>query len=219
MVNKVILIGNLGQDPEVRSTQSGQSVASLRLATAEKFKDKDGNWQERAEWHSVVVWGRQAETIQQYCKKGKQLYIEGRLQTRKWTDKEGKERYSTEIVAENVRFLGGGGGGGGGGAAGGGGDEGGGYGGGGGGGRGNYGSGGGSGSGSGSGGSGSGGGGARGNYGGGGGARGNYGGGGSGGGGDRGGSSGGGGDRGGGGGGGFDEGRDIPPPGEDDIPF
>ena len=136
MVNKVILIGNLGQDPELRSTGGGQSVASLRIATAEKFKDKDGNWQERTEWHSVVVWGRQAETVQQYCKKGKQLYIEGRLQTRKWQDKDGKDRYSTEVVADTVRFLGGGGGsggeeGGGGGYGGGGG----GYGGGGGGGR------------------------------------------------------------------------------------
>ncbi len=204
MVNKVILIGNLGQDPELRSTGGGQSVASLRIATAEKFKDKDGNWQERTEWHSVVVWGRQAETVQQYCKKGKQLYIEGRLQTRKWQDKEGKDRYSTEVVADTVRFLGGGGAGGGeegggGGGYGGGGGGGGGYGGGGaggGGGRGNYGGGGG------------GGGGARGNYGGGGGsggARGNYGGGGG----------------GAGGGGGYeDTGRDDAPlPGEDEIPF
>lgn len=201
MVNKVILIGNLGQDPELRSTQGGQSVASLRLATAEKYKDKDGNWQERTEWHSVVVWGRQAETVQQYCKKGKQLYIEGRLQTRKWQDKEGKDRYSTEIVAETVRFLGGGGGGAGGQDEGGGGG-GGGYGGGGnrGGGGGGYGGGGGGGgsrpSGGGS------------NYGGGGGARGNYGGGG--------GSGGGSGGSGGGSGGGYD---DVPPPADDDIPF
>ncbi len=204
MVNKVILIGNLGQDPELRSTQGGQSVASLRVATAEKFKDKDGNWQERTEWHSVVVWGRQAETVHQYCKKGKQLYIEGRLQTRKWQDKEGKDRYSTEIVADTVRFLGGGGGGsgaddGGGGGGGGGG----GYGGGGGGGRG------GGGGGYGGGAPRSGGQGGGGNYGGGGAARGNYGGGGSGGG-----SGGGGG--GSGGGGGYD---DVPPPADDDIPF
>jgi single-strand DNA-binding protein len=109
MVNKVILIGNLGQDPELRSTTGGQSVCSLRVATAEKFKDKDGSWQERTEWHSVVVWGRQAETVNQYCRKGRQLYIEGRLQTRKWQDKNGQDRYTTEIVAENVRFLGGGG--------------------------------------------------------------------------------------------------------------
>ncbi|MFZ5479893.1 MAG: single-stranded DNA-binding protein [Myxococcota bacterium] len=115
MVNKVILIGNLGQDPELRSTPGGQSVASLRLATTERVKDKEGNWLDKTEWHSVVVWGRQAENVHQYCKKGKQLFIEGRLQTRKWQDKEGKDRYTTEVVAENVRFLGGGGGGGGGG--------------------------------------------------------------------------------------------------------
>lgn len=109
MVNKVILVGNLGQDPELRNTNGGQSVATLRLATAEKIKDRDGNWTERTEWHTVVVWGKQAESVNTYCKKGKQLYIEGRLQTRKWQDKEGKDRYSTEIVAETVKFLGGGG--------------------------------------------------------------------------------------------------------------
>jgi single-strand DNA-binding protein len=108
MVNKVILVGNLGQDPELRNTNGGQSVASLRLATTNKYKDKDGNLQESTEWHQVVVWGKQAETVNQYCKKGKQLYIEGRLQTRKWQDKTGADRYSTEIVAEVVRFLGGG---------------------------------------------------------------------------------------------------------------
>ncbi len=107
MVNKVILIGNLGQDPELRTTQGGTSVASLRLATTEKIKDKEGNWVDKTEWHSIVVWGRTAETVNQYCKKGKQLFIEGRLQTRKWTDKQGQDRYSTEIVADNVRFLGG----------------------------------------------------------------------------------------------------------------
>lgn len=108
MVNKVILIGNLGADPEVRSTQGGQSVASLRLATTEKFKDRDGNLQERTEWHRITVWGRDAENVGKYCKKGKQLFIEGRIQTRKWQDKEGKDQYSTEIVADTVRFLGGG---------------------------------------------------------------------------------------------------------------
>lgn len=113
MVNKVILIGNLGQDPELRSTAGGQSVASLRVATTEKFKDKEGTLQERTEWHSVVVWGRDAENVHRFCKKGKQLYIEGRLQTRKWQDKEGKDRYTTEVVADTVRFLGGAGGGGG----------------------------------------------------------------------------------------------------------
>lgn len=112
MVNKVILIGNLGQDPEVRKTNNGNSVASLRVATAERFKGADGNWQERTEWHSVVAWGRTAENVGQYCKKGRQLYIEGRLQTRKWQDKEGKDRYSTEVVADTINFLGGGQGGG-----------------------------------------------------------------------------------------------------------
>ena len=108
MVNKVILIGNLGNDPELRSTSGGQSVCSLRLATQERVKDKDGNWTDRAEWHNVVVWGKQAENVNQYCKKGKQLFIEGRLQTRKWQDKDGNDKFTTEIVAENVRFLGGG---------------------------------------------------------------------------------------------------------------
>ncbi len=114
MVNKVILIGNLGKDPELRTTSGGQSVASVTLATNEKFKDRDGNLQERTEWHNIVLWGRDAENVHKYCKKGKQLYVEGRLQTRKWQDKEGKDRYTTEIVAEMVKFLGGGQGGGGG---------------------------------------------------------------------------------------------------------
>jgi single-strand DNA-binding protein len=112
MVNKVLLIGNLGQDPELRNTASGQSIASLRIATTDKYKDKEGNLQERTEWHSVTVFGRDADNVHKYCKKGKQLYIEGRLQTRKWQDKEGKDRYTTEVVAEVVRFLGGGQGGG-----------------------------------------------------------------------------------------------------------
>lgn len=113
MVNKVILVGNLGQDPELRTTGGGQAVGSLRIATTEKFKDREGTLQERTEWHSVVVWGRDAENVHKYCKKGRQLYIEGRLQTRKWQDKEGKDRYTTEVVADVVRFLGGGQGGGG----------------------------------------------------------------------------------------------------------
>ncbi len=209
MVNKVTLIGNLGKDPELRSTAGGTAVCSLRVATTEKRKDKDGNWVDQTEWHSVVVWGRQAETVNQYCKKGKQLYIEGRLQTRKWQDKEGKDQYSTEVVAENVRFLGGGGGGGG--------EEG------GGGGGGSYG-GGGSRGGGGGGGSYGGGGGSRGGSGGGSGGGGGYGGGGSGGGGGYGGGSGG---SGGGGGGGYGGGgsgggggQDAPPyTPDDDIPF
>lgn len=107
-VNKVILIGNLGQDPEVRSTAGGTQVASLRIATSERRKDKSGEWADHTEWHSVVAFGRTAENIGRYCKKGKQIFVEGRLQTRKWQDKEGNDRWSTEVVADNVRFLGGG---------------------------------------------------------------------------------------------------------------
>jgi single-strand DNA-binding protein len=107
MVNKVLLIGNLGQDPEMRSTASGTSVANLRLATTDRRKDREGNWNDHTEWHSVVAFGRTAENVAQYCRKGKQLFVEGRLQTRKWQTKEGVDRYSTEIVADNIRFLGG----------------------------------------------------------------------------------------------------------------
>jgi len=111
VVNKVILLGNLGADPELKSTPSGQSVCSLRIATSEKYKDKDGNQQEKTEWHKVVVWGKLADLVNQFCKKGKQIYLEGKLQTRKWQDKDGKDQYTTEVVAENVKFLGGAGGG------------------------------------------------------------------------------------------------------------
>ena len=107
MVNRVTLIGNLGQDPETRNTQGGQTVCNLRVATTDKYKDRDGTWVDRTEWHTVTVWGKQAEACGQYLRKGKQVYVEGRLQTRKWQDKEGKDRYSTEVVADNVRFLGG----------------------------------------------------------------------------------------------------------------
>lgn len=106
MVNKVILVGNLGKDPQTRSTPNGQEVATLTVATSEKYKDKSGELQERTEWHTVVVWGKQAESCGKYLTKGRQVYVEGRLATRKWTDKEGAERYSTEVVAENVKFLG-----------------------------------------------------------------------------------------------------------------
>ena len=109
MVNKVILVGNLGKDPATRSTPNGQEVATLTVATSEKFKGKDGEMQERTEWHTVVVWGKQAESCGKYLTKGRQVYVEGRLATRKWTDKEGAERYTTEVVAETVKFLGGGG--------------------------------------------------------------------------------------------------------------
>lgn len=121
MVNKVILVGNLGRDPEVRSTQSGQAVATLSVATSRRWRDKDGNNQEQTEWHTVVVWGRQAEIAGQYLTRGRQVYIEGRLSTRSWEDKtSGEKRYKTEVVCDEFKMLGnrGGGGGGGGDAAG-----------------------------------------------------------------------------------------------------
>src|SRR5262245_1532291 len=117
-VNKVILIGNLGRDPELRYTQSGQAVANFTLATSERFANKSGEQQERTEWHRIVAWGKTGELCAQYLSKGRSVYIEGRLQTREWEDKEGQKRSTTEIVAQNVTFLGGprgqGGGGGGG---------------------------------------------------------------------------------------------------------
>ncbi len=107
MVNKVILVGNLGADPEVRSTPSGQNVATLRLATSRKFKDRDGNRQEETEWHSIVLWGRQAEIAGQYLRKGKLICVEGRIQTRSWEDKQsGEKRYRTEIVCQHFQMLG-----------------------------------------------------------------------------------------------------------------
>ncbi|MBQ0932653.1 single-stranded DNA-binding protein [Ideonella sp. 4Y16] len=124
-INKVILIGNLGRDPEVRYTPSGAAVCNLRLATTRNWKSRDtGERQEETEWHSVVLYDRQAEVAGEYLKKGRPVYIEGRLKTRKWQDKDGNDRYTTEIVAETMQLLGGreGGGGGGGGD-----DEGGGY--------------------------------------------------------------------------------------------
>jgi single-strand DNA-binding protein len=109
-VNKVILIGNLGRDPELRYTQGGSAVANFTLATNERWRDKDGNNQERTEWHRIVVWGRTAENCAQYLQKGRPVYIEGRLQTREWEDKDGGKRNTTEINALNVQFLGGRGG-------------------------------------------------------------------------------------------------------------
>jgi single-strand DNA-binding protein len=109
-VNKVILIGNLGRDPELRYTQGGSAVANFTLATNERWRDKDGNNQERTEWHRIVVWGRTAENCAQYLQKGKSVYVEGRLQTREWEDKDGNKRNTTEINALNVQFLGGRGG-------------------------------------------------------------------------------------------------------------
>ena len=109
-INKVILIGNLGKDPEVRYTQSGQAVADLRLATNDSWIDKNGQQQERTEWHSVVVWGKSAEACGKYLQKGRTVYVEGRLQTREW-EKDGVKRYTTEVIANDVQFLGGQGGG------------------------------------------------------------------------------------------------------------
>ena len=114
-VNKVTLIGNLGADPEVRYTANGSAVANIRLATAESWKDREsGENQERTEWHRVVFFSRLAEIVGEYLKKGSQVYIEGRLQTRKWQDRDGNDRYTTEIVANEMQMLGGRGGGGGG---------------------------------------------------------------------------------------------------------
>lgn len=120
-INKVILIGNLGNDPEMRHTPNGAGVCEFRLATNEAWTDKQGQRQERTEWHRVVVWGKKAEVCSKYLSKGRQVYVEGRLRTRSWEDKEGNKRYTTEVVANDVQFLGGAGGGGGGGGRGGGG--------------------------------------------------------------------------------------------------
>jgi single-strand DNA-binding protein len=113
-VNKVILIGNLGADPESRSMPSGMNVANLRIATSESWKDKQtGEQKERTEWHSVALFGRLGEIATEYLRKGSQVYIEGSLRTRKWQDKEGRERYTTEIIADEMQMIGGRGGGGG----------------------------------------------------------------------------------------------------------
>jgi single-strand DNA-binding protein len=106
-LNKVLLIGNLGADPEMRYMPSGDAIANLRIATSEKFKDKNGDKQERTEWHRVALFGKLGEIAGQYLKKGSSVYIEGRIQTRKWQDKEGQDRYTTEIVATDMRMLGG----------------------------------------------------------------------------------------------------------------
>lgn len=109
-VNKVILVGNLGADPESRTAGSGSMVCNLRVATSDRVKDKEGNWSDQTEWHRVVCFGKTAETVARYLSKGRQVYIEGKIQTRKWTDKEGADRWSTEVVANRIRFLGAGGG-------------------------------------------------------------------------------------------------------------
>lgn len=107
-VNKVILVGNLGANPEMRFTQGGQAVANLRLATTEKWKDRNGQPQETTEWHRVVLFGKLAELAGQYLTKGRQVYIEGRIRTQKWQDKQGQTRYTTEIMGQTMQFLGGG---------------------------------------------------------------------------------------------------------------
>jgi single-strand DNA-binding protein len=106
-VNKVILVGRLGRDPETRYTGGGQAVANFSVATDETYKDRNGEKQKRTEWHKIVVWGKQAEIAQQYLKKGSLVFIEGRIQSREWQDKEGQKRTSFEIVASNFRMLGG----------------------------------------------------------------------------------------------------------------
>ena len=108
-VNKVILVGNLGRDAELRYTPGGAAVATLNMATTEVWNDKQGQRQEKTEWHRVILWGKQAESLQEYLIKGKQIYVEGRLQTREW-EKDGVKRYTTEVKADRITLLGGGGG-------------------------------------------------------------------------------------------------------------
>ncbi|MCL2340873.1 MAG: single-stranded DNA-binding protein [Proteobacteria bacterium] len=105
MINKVILIGNLGADPEIRYTQSGTPFASFRIATTERWKGQDGQMQEQTEWHSIVAWRRLAEICGEYLAKGSRVFIEGKLQTRKWQDQNGNDRYTTEIVAREMKML------------------------------------------------------------------------------------------------------------------
>jgi single-strand DNA-binding protein len=111
-VNKVILVGNLGRDAELRYTPGGAAVATLNMATTETWNDKGGQRQEKTEWHRVVFWGKVAESLTEYLTKGKQVYVEGRLETRQWNDKDGNKRYTTEIKGDKIVLLGGGGGGG-----------------------------------------------------------------------------------------------------------
>ncbi|HEX9023897.1 MAG TPA: single-stranded DNA-binding protein [Geobacteraceae bacterium] len=104
-LNKVMLIGNLGKDPEVRYTGSGTAVASFSLATSERFKNKNGEWEDRTEWHNITLWGRLAEIAGEYLAKGRTVFIEGRLQTRKWQDRDGRDRYTTEVVGDKMQIL------------------------------------------------------------------------------------------------------------------
>ena len=106
-LNKAMIMGNLGQDPELRHTQNQNATATLSVATTEKWKDDIGQMKEKTEWHRVVVWGKQAENCAKYLTKGRTVFVEGRLQTRKWDDKDGSTKYTTEIVASNIQFIGG----------------------------------------------------------------------------------------------------------------
>lgn len=108
-VNRAILVGNLGRDAELKYTPGGAAVATLNMATTDTFKDRDGNKKDDTQWHRVIVWGKTAEALSEYLVKGKQIYVEGRIQTQKWTDKDGKDRYTTEIRADRIVLLGGGG--------------------------------------------------------------------------------------------------------------
>ena len=107
-VNKVILVGNLGRDAELRYTPGGAAVATLNMATTEVWNDKSGQKQEKTEWHRVILWGKSAESLAEYLTKGKQIYVEGRLQTRQWDDKDGNKRYTTEVRSDRIVLLGGG---------------------------------------------------------------------------------------------------------------
>lgn len=105
-VNKVILLGRLGKDPELRYSNQQTPICSFTMATSERRKDASGNWVEQTEWHNIVAFGKTAELVNNYLKKGRQVFLEGRIQTRKWQDKEGRDRYTTEIIANNVQFVG-----------------------------------------------------------------------------------------------------------------
>jgi single-strand DNA-binding protein len=107
MINKAIIVGNLGQDPELRHTSGGTAVCNFSVATSRKYKAKDETWKEDTQWHKIIVWGKQGESCAEYLSKGRQVYVEGRIENRSWEDKEGNKRYTTEIVADNVKFLGG----------------------------------------------------------------------------------------------------------------
>jgi len=107
-VNKVLLLGRLGETPEIKYTPGGAAVTNFSLATKESFKDKSGEWKEKTEWHRVVVWGKQAESAVKYLQKGREAHVEGRIETRKWTDNNSVERYTTEVISSRVTFVGGG---------------------------------------------------------------------------------------------------------------